>query len=83
MMINENKNDTRKLYKIVSTLTGQDTKNPLPEATPNAKLAKEFADFLLQKINIIRQSLARLRLINQPEGMSHNFTSFQQLMNMT
>ena len=55
MMIDENKNDTRKLYKIVHTLTGQDVKNLLPEATWDAELAEEFADPFVQKINMIRQ----------------------------
>ena len=46
-MINENKNDTRKQYKIVCTLTSQDSKNLLLEATSDIELAEEFADFLL------------------------------------
>ena len=48
-MINENKNDTRRLYKIVHTLTGQNSKNPLLKATSDVDLAEEFADFFLQK----------------------------------
>ena len=49
MMINENKNDSRKLYKIVHTLTGQDPKNPLLEATSDAELAEEFAEFFWRR----------------------------------
>ena len=63
-MINENKNDTGKLYKIVHTLTGQDSKIPLPEATSDVELTEEFTDFFLQKINMIRQDFGKLRLIN-------------------
>ena len=40
IMINENKNDTSKLYQIVYTLTGQDLKNPLPEGTSDVELAE-------------------------------------------
>ena len=68
MTINENRNDTRKLYKIVHTLTGQHSKNPLPEVISDVELAEEFSDFFLQKINMIRQQLNKIEAYQPTEG---------------
>ena len=68
MMIYENKNDTRKLYKIVSSRTGQDSKNSLPEATSDAQLAEEFTDFFLQNINMIRQKFNMIEAYQPTRG---------------
>ena len=68
MMNNENKNDIRKLYKIVHTLTSQVSKNPLPEAISHVELAEEFADdFFLWKMNMIRQQFGNIEAY-QPIG---------------
>ena len=67
MMINEDKNDIRNLYKVVCTLTGQDSKNPLLKAKSGTELAEEFADFFLLKINMIRQQFDKIEAY-QPTG---------------
>ena len=67
-MINDNKNDIRKLYKIVCTHTGLDSKNPLQEATSDVELAEEFADFFLQKINMIRQEFDKIEAYHPTGG---------------
>ena len=67
MMINETKKDTGKLYNIVCSLTGQDTKNLLPKATSDVELSGEFTDFFLQKINMIRQQFDKIEAY-QPTG---------------
>ena len=67
MMINENKNGTRKLHKIVCIFTGQDSKKLFPEASSGVELAEEFADFFLQKINMIRKQFDEIEAY-QPTG---------------
>ena len=41
------------MYKIISSLVGQDNTNPLPEAHSDQELAEHFAEFFLQKIEAI------------------------------
>ena len=45
----------RQLYKIISSLIGQDNTNPLPDAQSDQELAEQFAEFLLQKIETIQE----------------------------
>ena len=54
-LIMENSNDVKKLYKLVSQLTGQKEDNPLPEEDYDTKLAEQFGEFILNKIINIRK----------------------------
>ena len=54
-IIKTNSNNTRKLYKLVSELTGSNKPNPMPDAQSDKDLAKSFAQFFRQKIDKIRQ----------------------------
>ena len=45
--------DTKKLYSLVSYLTGSETENPMPPGKMDDKLAEEFAEFFMQKIKTI------------------------------
>ena len=49
--INDCSNDTKKLYKLVNSIPGTSKNNPLPD---KEKLADEFADYFLGKIQKIR-----------------------------
>ena len=49
------KADRKQLYSIVGQITGSAKSNPLPEGKSNTELAKEFADFFLNKILTIRK----------------------------
>ena len=51
--IQDCKGDTKKLYALVSNLT----ENPLPESENMEKLSNKFADYFLEKIQIIRIEL--------------------------
>ena len=51
--IKDNHNNPRQLYKIISSLIGQDNTNPLPDAQSTQGLAEQFAEFFLQKIETI------------------------------
>ena len=49
--------DIKELYKMVNTLMGTSSDNPLPNHTSNKDLAEEFADFFMDKIQKIRDNL--------------------------
>ena len=51
----DNHNNPRQLYKIISSLIGQDNTNPLPDAQSDQELAEQFAEFFLQKIETIQE----------------------------
>ena len=53
----KHKGDSKHLYKLVSSLTGIKTENPLPECSNDFDLAGRFASYFLEKIQIIRQQL--------------------------
>ena len=49
--------DVKGLYKMVNTLMGTSSDNPLPNHTSDKDLAEEFADFFIDKIQKIRDNL--------------------------
>ena len=54
-IIKTNSNNTRKLYKLVSELTGSNKPNPMPDAHGDKDLAEGFAQFFRQNIDKIWQ----------------------------
>ena len=50
------KRDSKKLYRLVSQLTGRKSDKPLPNGQDSV-LAENFADSFLDKIKTIRDSL--------------------------
>lgn len=56
--VEQYKGDAKSLYKLVFSLTGAESENPLPEDKNDRDLAEEFADFFIGKIENIRSSLA-------------------------
>ena len=56
-IIVENERDTKKLYKIFNNITGNMSENPLPETESDEELSNDFADFFIQKIQKMRDSL--------------------------
>ena len=55
--VNECKTDTKKLYNLIRYLTGTSTSNPLPPSSSDEEMANEFADYFMNKIQSIRDSL--------------------------
>ena len=53
----ECKNNTKKLYKLISNITGTTKVNPLPETASDKELADKFAYFFYNKIAKIRNKL--------------------------
>ena len=50
-IIKANSNNTRKLFKLVSEITGRSKPNPMPDAQSDKELAEDFAQFFRQKID--------------------------------
>ena len=59
--------DAKKLYSLMSYLTGTKVNNPMPEHKDDKQLADEFADFVMEKIKTICDSLAEYLTYN-PHG---------------
>ena len=47
--------NSKKLYQLITNLTGQNKSNPLPTSTSDEDLADEFATYFLEKICNIRK----------------------------
>ena len=54
----EVRGNTKQLYNLVSKLTSTQQLNPLPEETLSNELADRFADYFIEKIRNIQDSLA-------------------------
>lgn len=57
--------DSRKLYRLVSNITGVHKDNPMPVNISSQKLADSFADFFMAKIEKIRNDLKTSHSISQ------------------
>ena len=55
--ITELRGNTKSLYSLVYQLTGNEKENPLPERENNEDLANQFADYFMNKIQTIHDSL--------------------------
>ena len=55
----------KKLYKLVNNITGTNTANPMPPSKADEVLTEEFADYFLNKIKTIRDTLDVMANINQ------------------
>ena len=55
--VEECKGDTRKLYSLVRYLTGTKVQNPMPSSTGDKKLANDFAEYFVEKIQKIWDDL--------------------------
>ena len=55
--VEECKGDTKKLYSLVRYLTGTKVQNPMPNSTGDKKLANDFADYFIEKIQKIWDDL--------------------------
>ena len=54
-LINTNNMDTKKLYKTITEISGQNKKNLLPESATDQQQAEDFATFFFNKIQNIRK----------------------------
>ena len=64
------------LYKMVNTLMGTSSDNPLPNHTSDKDLAEEFADFFMYKIQKIRDNLTRNQTYKHTKKITTRLTEF-------
>ena len=77
--VSECETDTKKLYNLIRYITGTTTSNPLPPSSSDEKLANEFADYFMNKIQSIRDSLDTHSKYSAPPGNAWNFSAFEPL----
>ena len=69
--------DIKGLYKMVNTLMGTSSDNPLPNHASNKDLAEEFADFFMDKIQKIRDNLTENPTYEPTKGSTSRLTEFR------
>ena len=72
--------DTKKLYKLVNALMGNNTENPMPKAKSDEELAQQFADYLLEKIQKIRKMFQDITPLQTQESDIPKIRSFSPMM---
>ena len=65
--VNDCRGDTKGLYRMVNTLIGTSSNNPLPILANNKDLAEEFAGFLWTKYRRSEITLPRIQYTNLQE----------------
>ena len=77
--VSECETDTKKLYNLIRYLTGISTSNPLPPSSSVEELVNEFADYFMDKIQSIRDSLDTNSKYSASPGNAPNFSAFEPL----
>ena len=71
--------DNKKLYKLASSLMGTTKENPLPECDSKEKLANQFAEFFIAKIQTIRDKLHNLLVYDHKDSSQPKLAKFEPL----
>ena len=64
--------DTKKLFSIMNSMLSPISSMMLPTASDDTALANKFAEFFIEKINIIRHSLSTSQTTAIPESKNNN-----------
>lgn len=75
----DSKGDSKKLYKLVKDLTGSKSDNPMPLIEDDNTLADKFADYFMNKIKKIRNSLKDHENYKPSVKDINQFRSFEEL----
>lgn len=75
----DSKGDSKKLYQFVSSLTGTKSENPMPSCENDTILSENFADFFMNKIGKIRDSLKEFPNYKPRPKDVESFETFQEL----
>ena len=72
------KNDTKKLHRLVTHLTGTEPRNPLPDddANNDKDLANSFADFFQSKIENIHEMFVGIEAYNPEKSSTPKLCQF-------
>ena len=75
------KNDTKKLHRLVTHLTGTEPRNPLPDVDANndKDLANSFADFFQSKIKNIHEMFVGIEAYNPEKSSTPKLCQFTPL----
>ena len=71
--------DNKKLYKLASSLMGTKKENQLPECDSKEKLANQFAEFFIAKIQTIRDKLNDLPVYDHKDSSPPKLSSLEPL----
>ena len=71
--------DNKKLYKLASSLMGMKKENQLPECDSKEKLANQFAEFFIVKIQTIRDKLDDLPIYNHKDSSPPKLSKLEPL----
>ena len=79
--IKETGQDPKNLFKLLNNILGNKNENQLPKGATNSRLAEDFADFFLEKIDKIREGFTNIP-VYQPNERDRpklkNFTTITQ-----
>ena len=70
--LNDNRNKTRNLYKTLRSLTKLEDENSMPPTESPSDLPNKFADFLLNKIEKIREQFQDQNAQSHIMGIAQN-----------
>ena len=71
--------DNKKLYKLASSLMGMKKENQLPECDSKEKLANQFAEFFIAKIQTIRDKLDNLPVYDHKDSSPPKLSNLEPL----
>ena len=71
--------DAKKLYTLINNLTNNNKDNPLPESQSDESLANQFAQYFMNKIKSIRDSLDSHPLYKPIRREVPTFSSFSRI----
>ena len=75
--------NTKKLYSLVSYLTGSEIENPMPPGKMDGKLAEEFAEYFMQKSKLYERVWNITRYIHpgtQASQSLKHLNNYQKVM---
>ena len=77
--VSECETDTKKLYNLIRYLTRTSTSNPLPPSLSDEEMVNVFADYFMNKIQSVRDSLDTSSKYLASPGNILNFSAFEPL----
>ena len=75
----ESKGNTKRLFQLFNKMTGKNRHNPMPEGRSDQELAESFADFFMNKIQNIRDTLNDIPAYEPTSQASCSLSKFHPL----
>ena len=77
----ESNNNSQVLFRILQQLTKRQHDNPIPACSSHEELANKFADFFINKIEMMRSQFQQSNLYTPPSWNCNNLTQFRPIRN--